>query len=223
LRLRLVQALATHHGKSMENKEADKSDSAEEYVAAQGARLERTEGRVLVRYAGEVTLGAEPGTAGLALRYQLVPADGILANAGKWRNLGPAKQLALVRERVHEKSIAALREQVRDFAAEIAEQAREHGLDPMAYLQALALTETATPADQVFGRIRQRLEHAIERQVEQRQAERTRASINLAEYPDSFELARRMRRRFIALLGPTNSVSLIGINLAQSCQYPNLH
>src|SRR5690606_37866374 len=43
------------------------------------------------------------------------------------------------------------------------------------------------------------------RQREEWNAARTRESINLAEYPASFELARRLPRRFIALLGPTNS------------------
>jgi ATP-dependent RNA helicase SUPV3L1/SUV3 len=184
------------HGMGMENSEAD---SVEEYVRAQGAQLERMEGRVLVRHAGSVEIGT------LSVPYRLVPAAGILANAGKWRNLSQDKRLALVRERVHPEALAALREEVRSFAADIAALADEHGLDPMVYLQTLETTETATPADQVFARIRQRLEHAIERRMEERQAERTRASINLAEYPDSFELARRMRRRFIAVLGPTNS------------------
>jgi ATP-dependent RNA helicase SUPV3L1/SUV3 len=57
----------------------------------------------------------------------------------------------------------------------------------------------------VFERIRTRVAHAIEREQEERHALRTRQSINLAEYPDSFEVARRMPRKFVALLGPTNS------------------
>jgi ATP-dependent RNA helicase SUPV3L1/SUV3 len=57
----------------------------------------------------------------------------------------------------------------------------------------------------VFERIEQRLDHAIERDQEERHAARTKQSINLAEYPDTFEVARRMPRKFIALLGPTNS------------------
>ncbi|MFP5393344.1 MAG: helicase-related protein, partial [Gammaproteobacteria bacterium] len=45
----------------------------------------------------------------------------------------------------------------------------------------------------------------VEREQEERHALRTRQSINLAEYPDTFEVARRLPRKFIALLGPTNS------------------
>jgi ATP-dependent RNA helicase SUPV3L1/SUV3 len=179
--------------------ESGETRDVEDYVQAQGAQLERMEGRVLVRYAGEVE------AAGLSVPYALVPPDGVLANAGKWRNLSQEKRMNMVRERVHAGAIAALRERVRDFVEEIADAAEEHGLDPRPFLQPLSLSETATPADQVFDRIRQRVEHAVERRMEERQAERTRASINLAEYPDSFELARRMPRRFVALLGPTNS------------------
>jgi ATP-dependent RNA helicase SUPV3L1/SUV3 len=179
--------------------ESGETRDVEDYVQAQGAQLERMEGRVLVRYAGEVE------AAGLSVPYALVPPDGVLANAGKWRNLSQEKRMNMVRERVHAGAIAALRERVRDFVEEIADAAEEHGLDPRPFLQPLSLSETATPAEQVFDRIRQRVEHAVERRMEERQAERTRASINLAEYPDSFELARRMPRRFVALLGPTNS------------------
>jgi ATP-dependent RNA helicase SUPV3L1/SUV3 len=75
----------------------------------------------------------------------------------------------------------------------------------MTFLGALALKETSAPAVQVFDRIEQRLEHAVERQREAVNAARTKESINLAEYPASFEAARRMPRRFVALLGPTNS------------------
>ncbi|MBK4735572.1 helicase-related protein [Noviherbaspirillum pedocola] len=179
--------------------QSSETDSVEAYVRAQGAELERAEGRVLVRYAGQVE------SAGYTVRYRLVPSDGILANAGKWRNASQDKRLALVHERVHPQAIAALRDAVIRFVEQIAALAEEHSLDAMTYLAALASTETATPADQVFDRIRQRIEHAVERRIEERQAERTRASINLSEYPDSFEVARRMPRRFIALLGPTNS------------------
>ncbi|MET0857852.1 MAG: helicase-related protein, partial [Telluria sp.] len=61
------------------------------------------------------------------------------------------------------------------------------------------------PAEHVYDRIRQRIIHAVEREQEERHAARTKQSINLAEYPDSFEVASRMPRKFIALLGPTNS------------------
>jgi ATP-dependent RNA helicase SUPV3L1/SUV3 len=73
------------------------------------------------------------------------------------------------------------------------------------FLNALSDMQISEPAGQVFDRIRQRLEHAVERDMEEQHAERTRQSINLAEYPASFEVARRIKRKFIAVLGPTNS------------------
>jgi ATP-dependent RNA helicase SUPV3L1/SUV3 len=98
-----------------------------------------------------------------------------------------------------------LEQDVARFVARIARMADDAGLDPMTLLGALADAPTAAPAPQVFDRIEQRVEHAVERQQEERHALLTRESINLAEYPASFEVARRLPRRFVALLGPTNS------------------
>jgi ATP-dependent RNA helicase SUPV3L1/SUV3 len=129
----------------------------------------------------------------------------VLANAGKWRNMGPEKQLLLARERVHADAIGDLHRKVEDFAARLRTRALDHDLDAMAFLNALAAQESPAPVEQVFDRIEQRLAHAIERRQEARHAALARESINLAEYPASFETARRMPRRLIALLGPTNS------------------
>ncbi|TFW09285.1 RNA helicase, partial [Oxalobacteraceae bacterium OM1] len=121
------------------------------------------------------------------------------------RELGPDGQLALVQERAHAAAQETLRQQVESFAARIAAEADDANLDPLPFLGTLADAPAMLPAPQVFERIEQRLAHAIERQQEERHAALTRDSINLAEYPASFEIARRLPRRFIALLGPTNS------------------
>ncbi|WP_404822460.1 helicase-related protein [Noviherbaspirillum aerium] len=173
--------------------------AADRHVQALGAEIMKLEGRVMVRYAGTVD------AAGLHVPYDLVPGDGVLAKTGKWRNMGPDKQLQLVQERVTPLAIEKLHRTVCQFVSRLAEEARDYRLDPMTFLQALAVKESSVPFDQVFDRIEQRLEHAIERQQEQIHAERTRESINLAEYPASFDMARRLPRRFIAVLGPTNS------------------
>jgi ATP-dependent RNA helicase SUPV3L1/SUV3 len=168
-------------------------------VQGQGAALFKSEGAVGVRFAGVAEAG------GLRVPYALVPANGILAKPTKWRKLGPDGQLALVRERVHPSAMRELEQDVARFVARIARMADDAGLDPMTLLGALADAPTAAPAPQVFDRIEQRVEHAVERQQEERHALLTRESINLAEYPASFEVARRLPRRFVALLGPTNS------------------
>ena len=91
------------------------------------------------------------------------------------------------------------------FVREISDLADDCDFDAMTFLNTLAELQTSEPAEHVFDRIRQRIIHAVEREQEERHAARTKESINLAEYPDSFELASRIKRKFIALLGPTNS------------------
>jgi ATP-dependent RNA helicase SUPV3L1/SUV3 len=164
-----------------------------------GARLVKMEGRVFVQLAGEVE------EAGLLVPYELVPAQGVLAKPSKWRKMDADARRQLLRERVTPQVAAALQEGVRAFVREIALECEDHNMDAAVFLHALSDRDTSEPAAHVFDRIRQRFEHAIEREQEERHALRTRQSINLAEYPDSFETARRMPRKFIALLGPTNS------------------
>src|SRR5215213_7360978 len=55
----------------------------EEYVQALGAELVKLDGRVMVRFCG-VAEGS-----GMRVPYDLVPGNGVLAKAGKWRNMSP--------------------------------------------------------------------------------------------------------------------------------------
>ena len=171
----------------------------ERHAEALGAELVKAEGRVFLRVTGMVE------AEGLRISYDLVPTQGVLAKPGKWRKMTPADQLELISERAGPAAREELQCKVAAFVARVHARAGDEGLDPMSFLHALTARETSDPAEQVFDRIEQRLEHAIERQHEEMHAARTKESINLAEYPASFELAYRMPRRFIALLGPTNS------------------
>ncbi len=164
-----------------------------------GAQLVKMEGRVFVRFSGTAEAG------GLRVPYSLVPSHGVLAKPSKWRKLDREARAALLRERVTKQAADALHDSVRAFVDDISGRCEDHNMDPVVFLSQLSELETSEPASYVFERIDQRLEHAVEREQEERHAERTKQSINLAEYPDTFELARRMKRRFIALLGPTNS------------------
>lgn len=168
-------------------------------LAARGMELVKMEGRVFVRVHGEVRY------EGLCVPYKLVPSRGVLAKPGKWRKLDLQARRQLIEERATPRDIAELQQQAQEFVGEIAEQADEFGFDPMLFLHVLDELETSEPAEYVFDRIAQRVTHALEREQEERHAARTKESINLAEYPDSFDVARKMQRRFIALLGPTNS------------------
>jgi ATP-dependent RNA helicase SUPV3L1/SUV3 len=175
------------------------SDGAADYARRAGAELLTLEGAVVIRFAGVAE------EAALRVPYALVPAQGVLARPAKWRKLGPDGQLELVRERATPEAQEELRRSVVAFIGKIAALAEDANLDPAPFLQTLAEAPAAIPAPQVFERIEQRIAHAIEREQEERHAALTRETINLAEYPASFEVARRLPRRFIALLGPTNS------------------
>lgn len=174
-------------------------DAVERHVRNAGADLVKQEGRVFVRFSGEVQADK------LRVPYILVPDQGVLARPAKWRKMDAGTQLALVQKRVNDASMARLDAQVAAFVRDIGEAADDAGLDAGVFLQPLADRDSTDPASFVFDRIRQRLQHAVERAQEERHAALTRQSINLAEYPDSFDLARRLPRRLIALLGPTNS------------------
>jgi ATP-dependent RNA helicase SUPV3L1/SUV3 len=168
-------------------------------LTARKVELVKLEGRVFLRLHGVVH------SAGLALPYALVPEQGVLAKPSKWRKLEREERAALLLQRASPEAAQALHDSVAAFVNELAQDCAEHGLDARDFLPALDQLQTSEPAGIVFERLRQRVQHATERQREEQHAERTRQTINLAEYPASFEAARRLPRRFIALLGPTNS------------------
>jgi ATP-dependent RNA helicase SUPV3L1/SUV3 len=168
-------------------------------LAASGIELAKLEGRVVLRFTGTVQVGK------LAVPWRLVPGRGVLAKPSKWRRFDSAARAALIAERTTAADIAELTDEVTAFVRNLVEEADDYGLDPQPFLATLAEFESAEPAEYVFHRIQQRLVHAFEREQEERHAARTKESINLAEYPASFDMASRMGRKFIALLGPTNS------------------
>jgi ATP-dependent RNA helicase SUPV3L1/SUV3 len=168
-------------------------------LVEQGVSLSRLEGRVFLRITGVVDY------AGRRVPYDLVPTQGVLAKPSKWRKMDMDSRASLLRERASQAVIAELQQHVSAFVQELADACDDCDMDAEPFLNALSDMQISEPAGQVFDRIRQRLEHAVERDMEEQHAERTRQSINLAEYPASFEVARRMKRKFIAVLGPTNS------------------
>jgi ATP-dependent RNA helicase SUPV3L1/SUV3 len=195
--------MSEHHPRFTPSDDDTQDDDAflerELNLAARGVELVRMEGRVFLRFAGAVRVD------GLHVEYRLVPSRGVLAKPSKWRKMDLTARRELVEERATRDAVDDLNQEVEEFVREIADHADEFGVDPMLFLHVLEELETSEPAEFVFDRIRQRLLHAIEREQEERHAARTKESINLAEYPASFEVASKMARRFIALLGPTNS------------------
>jgi ATP-dependent RNA helicase SUPV3L1/SUV3 len=177
----------------------DASLERELKLAGRGVELVKMEGRVFLRFDGEVRY------QGLRVPYRLVPERGVLAKPSKWRKMDLEARRQLIEERAGADAIEQLQSHAEDFVRDIAEEADDAGFDPTLFLHVLADLETSEPAGYVFDRIRQRLAHAVERDEEERHAQRTKESINLAEYPATFDAASKMARRFIALLGPTNS------------------
>jgi ATP-dependent RNA helicase SUPV3L1/SUV3 len=168
-------------------------------LTERGIALSKAEGRVFLRISGVVKYGDR------RVAYDLVPAQGVLAKSSKWRKLDEDTRSGLLLERASEEVASELHGYVSDFVQELADACDDCDMDAEPFLQALNDMQISEPAGMVFDRIRLRLEHAVERDMEEQHAERTRQSINLAEYPASFDLARRIKRKFIAVLGPTNS------------------
>lgn len=192
--------MSSHHDPiPSDNLEDDAFLERDMDLAARGIELVKMEGRVFLRFSGEVRY------EGLRVPYRLVPARGVLAKPSKWRKLDMLARRELIEERAGDADIRRLHEETEEFVRDIAGDAHDFGWNPMLFLDVLDELETSEPAEYVFQRISQRLTHAVEREEEERHAARTKESINLAEYPQSFEVASRMGRKFIALLGPTNS------------------
>jgi ATP-dependent RNA helicase SUPV3L1/SUV3 len=171
----------------------------EQHVQNMGGELLKQDGRVLVRLSGVAEVGDE------RIPYHLIPSNGVLAKASKWRNLSPENQLLMVTQRVNAKALATLNRQVVDFASAFLARASRAGLAGADFLGALSQKGAAVPVDEVLVAVDQRLTNAIEQHQEARHAALTRDSINLSEYPESFELASRMARKFILVTGKPNS------------------
>lgn len=187
---------------AMADPEADEAllDVAQELHAwLQGfhARLVYSEGAVAIEVSGNVAAG------GLDVPYRLVPAQGVLARVQKWRKLPAERHLALVKERLNRESVAEFQAGVEGFVAGVLARADKAGVEGASLLRALDTGKEL--ASRRYRIVEDRLADAIQRQRETSQAEAARGTLKLARYPESFETAFRMRRSFIAILGPTNS------------------
>jgi ATP-dependent RNA helicase SUPV3L1/SUV3 len=178
-------------------KKIELSDTPESHAHSLGCEIIKQEGRVLIRVSGVAT------SSELSVPYEIVPANGILANMTKWRNLSVENQLILLKDRLNPSSINQINEMVSDFVGSLALQAEKFGIDPLPFFT--SLKETTIPANVLFSTIEQRLKREVEKHQEVRQAEQTKNTINLADYPISFNLASKMQRKFIALIGEPNS------------------
>ncbi|MFT3735237.1 MAG: helicase-related protein [Rhodocyclaceae bacterium] len=170
------------------------------YLARFDARFIHTHESIAIEVAGEL-----PGVLDeeLVVPFRLVPEQGVLARIAKWRRLTPEQRLALVQERLNADTLDAMHATLSEFIATVERRAFKAGLQAASFLGALQ-----SGRELVSRRCRvaeDRLTEAILRKREESHAEAALRSVPLARYPESFELAAGMRRKFIAILGPTNS------------------
>ena len=167
------------------------------YLQGFNARLVHNEGAVAIEIAGVVEAD------GRRYPFRLVPRQGVLARIQKWRKLTPERHLALVRERLDAASVAEFEGEVRRFVGSVLSRAEAQGLEGARFLRALETGKEL--AGRRFQIVEDRLAEAATRRRAQTQAEAARGTVKLTRYPESFEAAFMMRRRFVAILGPTNS------------------
>jgi len=167
------------------------------YLHEFNARLVHNEGAVAIEVAGAVEAD------GQTFPFRLVPAQGVLARIPKWRKFTAERHLALVRERLNAASVAEFEAEVQRFVASVLRRGKTQGLDGAQFLRALETGKEL--ASRRFRIVEDRLDEAAARRQTETHAEAARGTVQLARYPESFETAFMMRRRFIAILGPTNS------------------
>ncbi|WP_255992115.1 helicase-related protein [Chitinolyticbacter albus] len=175
----------------------DATTELSDYLTLHAATLVTIEGNYAVSVHGEFHV------AGRAIAYHLVPDQGFLGKASKWRKLDDAGRLALLQERWNAEVRAKLEAQLVATAEQVLRLAEEGGADP-------AMALSAFQAKYELARLRckiawDRIRAARQAQQQQKQAGDASAAIDLSLYPESFEMAQGMDRHFVAVLGPTNS------------------
>ncbi|WP_229722823.1 helicase-related protein [Xylophilus rhododendri] len=167
-------------------------------LARSQATLVKTENAVAFSVKGEVTVD------GHRVEYSLIPAEGVLSQLGRWVKLAPHRQVALLASRLHERSAADFEREVTGFVMNALRRASAAGVETGAYCWD-ALLRPRERAEIAFQLALDRIDAAAVQRKATHAADRTRESINLAQFPETFKTAAGMRRKIIALLGPTNS------------------
>jgi len=166
------------------------------YLKSQEAVLFRSDSvfRVRVRSSAPIEAREVP--------FCLVPPDATLMKANRWKKTPVDKRLALVQARINPESIAAMRERVSAFLAQTRALGRELDVDPELFWP--ALDTDGLEEQSRYATILARMQATHAQQVERRHAQRVKEAVRLEDYPESFP-AVKLPRRFVALLGPTNS------------------
>jgi ATP-dependent RNA helicase SUPV3L1/SUV3 len=166
------------------------------WLKAHDAVLFRKDNVFRVRVSGDAQLD------GGRVPFCLVPPDGALAKANKWKKTAPEQRLALIQARVNPERVQAMRDRVAAFLSRAQALARDLDLEADQFWPGLVTDGLDEEAR--YDTILDRMRAAHARLQESRNAEKARAAVSLKAYPESFPAA-DLPRRLVALLGPTNS------------------
>ncbi|MEW9899939.1 helicase-related protein [Chitinivorax sp. PXF-14] len=108
-----------------------------------------------------------------------------------------------MQSRVHGDSVETFRREVHAFVLKAMLLADKHGVEATRFFG--ALVSDLHLASQRFQVIEDRIIEAGIKAREEESTALTQSALKLAFYPETFTTARQMPRRFIAVLGPTNS------------------
>jgi ATP-dependent RNA helicase SUPV3L1/SUV3 len=187
-----------------------------ELLARSHATLVKTDTAVAFTVKGEVTV------QGQRVPYALIPSHAVLSQIARWVKLPAYRQVALLASRLDERTGLDFEREVEAFVMNALRRAADRGVETGAYCWD-ALVRPQALASTAFELVLDRIEAAASQRADALQAERTRQSINLAQFPDTFRAAAGMRRRIIALLGPTNSgkthAAMLALQSAKSGVY----
>lgn len=167
-------------------------------LARSHATLVKTDTSVAYSVKGEVTVGDQ------RFEYSLIPAQAVLAQVNRWVKMPAYKQVALLASRIDDRVANDFEREVTAFVMNAIRRAADRGVETGPYCWD-ALVRPKELASNAFQLVMDRIEAAAGQRSADLAAERTRQSINLARFPDTFRAAAGMRRKIIALLGPTNS------------------
>jgi len=167
-------------------------------LALNHAALVKTDSTVAFNVKGELEV------EGHRVEYHLIPEQAVLSQVNRWVKLPPYKQVALLASRLTDRTALDFEREVRVCVMNALRRAADLGVETGSYCWD-ALSRPRERADAAFALVIDRIEAAAVQRRADLAADRTRQSINLARFPDTFRAAAGMRRKIIALLGPTNS------------------
>lgn len=187
--------------------EAEGDEAGQPSAEAAGLAYDR-DGVKLRQNAGnyELVLAGTIDWSGYALEYQLRASAAPLAKRAAWKRLTAARRHERLAQTVA--AAAARRPIVESLVRTVLDEVASRDLAPVETLVKLAARAFVAPGHTAEERAKWfalRFEHLVEQQRESERRRAAQTALRLEQYPDYFPVAKTLPRRFVALLGPTNS------------------